>query len=316
MSYSEDKFKDHVQAVMQSTEYDSNRALTLSELKELALSMGLSETEWTELLKKAESSLVMALAHMKVENYTDAIQSAEEATAINPYIKDGNAILAQCYLKLANVEKNQDLFIKAEHYARMELTNDPLDSVALNVISAVESQKQEQKSSTTNIKKVGIIGAGILAVFLVLYTCSRTNKETVQPTTTINSNTGVSIEAITSKVESTRSIYHAAIQRRNDLALELLGVIHSQKIKDNLKSSIVDYSLSDIATSERNFKLAFGEAKSADYFTDSDLVSMEGQTNRIATAKKRYLVEAANYNAFLKEHPEYQSNYESISYEE
>lgn len=316
MSYSEDKFKDHVRAVMKATEYDPNRALTLSELKELALSMGLSDSEWDELLKKAETSLVTALAHMKVENYTDAIQSAEEATAINPYIKDGNAILAQCYLKLAFVEKKNELLSKAEHYARMELTNDPLDSVALNVISAVEAQKQEQKSSKTNLKMVGIIGAGILAVFLILYTCSKSGKDNTEFTNTVENSSSSSIETFASNVEGAQSIYHAAIQRRNDLGLELVGVIQSEKLKANFKSAILDYSLTAISSSEKNFKLAFGEAKSAGYFSDADLVSMEGQTNRIATAKKRYLVEVANFNAFLKEHPKYQSNYQTINYED
>lgn len=315
MSYSEDKFKDHIQQVVQATEYDPNRALTLSELKELALSMGLSESEWDELLQKAESSLVSALAHMKVENYTDAIQSAEEATSINPYIKDGNAILAQCYLKLAFVEKNNHLLSKAEHYARMELTNDPLDSVALNVISAVEAHKQEQKSSKTNLKMVGIIGAGLLAIFLLLFMCSKSGEEDRQQNSP-NTNNQSSIESLASKVESTRSIYHSAIQRRNELALELLGAVQAEHLKSTLKSAIVDYSLNDIANSEATFKIAFGEAKSAGYFTDYDLVSMEGQTNRIATAKKRYLVEVANFNSFLKEHSEYQNDYTTIPYEE
>src|SRR5690606_1897467 len=107
--------------------------------------------------------------------------SAEEATSINPYIKDGNAILAQSYLKLAFVEKNNDLLVKAEHYARMELTNDPLDSVALNVISAVEAQKQEQKSNKTNLKMVGIIGAGIFALFLILFMCSKVGNDDDTP---------------------------------------------------------------------------------------------------------------------------------------
>lgn len=315
MSYSEDKFKNHIQEVMKVTEYDPNRALTFIELKELALSMGLSESEWNDLLQKAESSLVTALAHMKVENYTDAIQSAEEATSINPYIKDGNAILAQCYLKLALVEKKNELLSNAEHYARMELTNDPLDSVALNVISAVESQKQEQKSSKTNLKMVGIIGGGILAAFLILYTCSKGNKEATQSTVNLVNETK-DIESISSKVESRKSIYHSAIQRRNEFALELLGAIRSDRMKAEFRKAIDNYSFTEISSSEKAFKLAWGEAKAADYFTDADFVNMEGQTNRIATAKKRYLVEVANYNAYLKENKQYRSNYQSIPDEE
>ncbi|MCH2224574.1 MAG: hypothetical protein MK066_07365, partial [Crocinitomicaceae bacterium] len=143
MSFSEEKFRDHIKEVVKQTSYDSDRPLTLDELRQLAESMGVSDREWLELMGKAEDALTLALGHLKVQNYTDAIATAEEATSINPYIKDGNAILAQSYCQLGHIEKNEELYLKAAHYARMELKNDPMDSVALNVLSATEQYRQE-----------------------------------------------------------------------------------------------------------------------------------------------------------------------------
>lgn len=300
-SISEDKFRAHIQEVIKASEFDSERPLTLDELKELALSMGLSENEWQDLLIKAETSLNTALGHLRVQNYTDAIQSAEEATSINPYIKDGNAILAQCYLKLAYVEKNHDLFAKAEHYARMELKNDPLDGPALNVISAVEAENQEGKTHKRSLKLVGFVAGGILLLFVVFFMCNRGPNSTKEST---NVATNSSIESLEANVESSKSNYSAAIQRRNELVLELLGVVQDESMKNELQKSVADYAFDNIQKSEATFKLAWGNAKSTGYFTDADLVNMEGQTNRIAVAKKRYLESVAKYNSHLKSHKE------------
>ena len=303
MSYSENKFKDHIREVSKAAEYDSNRPLTLDELKELALSMGLTESEWINLLIKAEDSLSTALAHMKVQNFTDAIQSAEEATSINPYIKDGNAILAQCYLKLAYVDKNDDLFSKAEHYARMELKIDPLDGTALNVIGAVEAEKQEERNSKKNFKLIAIAGGGILMLLALFFMCS---KRTNASNSTI---TESNIEQLWSDAESTKAIYLAAIQRRNELGLELLAKIQSDKLKDDFKNALVNYDLEKITSSETELKLLWGEANANGYFSEEDVINMTGQNNRIATAKKRYLEKAVIYNSFLKENKSYQGKY-------
>jgi len=302
MSYSEDKFRAHIQEVVKASEFDDNRALTLDELRELALSMGLTDREWQDLLIKAEVSLNTALAHLRVQNYTDAIQSAEEATSINPYIKDGNAILAQCYLKLAYVEKNQELFAKAEQYARMELKNDPLDGPALNVISAVEAEKQEGKTNKRSVKLAAYAGGGILLLFVVFFMCNR-GESTVQSTNN-GTLTNSDIVDLSANVESTESIYSAAIQRRNEMVLELLGAVQDEDLKNDLQKSVSNYDFDNIKDSESNLKIAWGNAKSTGYFNDADLVNMEGQTNRIATAKKRYLESVANYNSYLKNNKE------------
>lgn len=181
MSFSEDRFREHLKQVVASQNKDSDRPLTLPELKELAEGMGVSASEWEALMTKADVSMKTGLKHLNVENYTDAIASAEEATALNPYIKDGNAILAQSYYKLGIVDKNDELFVKAEAYARMELKNDPLDSIALNVLSAIEHIRKEGKYSNKLIKTVGIAIGGILLIFLLMYTCTgNLNEDTVK----------------------------------------------------------------------------------------------------------------------------------------
>ncbi len=300
MSFSEDKFKDHIKQVVKSTTFDSDRALTLSELKELAEEMGVSEREWNELMIKAEQSLNLALGHLKVENYTDAIEMAEEATSINPYIKDGNAILAQSYYKLALVDKNDELLTKAGHFARMELKNDPLDSLALNVLSAVEAIQKEGRFSKKTIRTVAYVIGALLLVFILLYTCTSTlSKDNVNQTIQTGS-TDQQLAQLSMNVKKTEAAYVSAIERRNDIALELIGQIDDRSDRNDLKESIIDYNFDKIRKSEQNFRLALSQVLSNMEIKQEMTVRLQGGENRINSEKRRYQGAVASYNSILE----------------
>ncbi|MFT5779464.1 MAG: tetratricopeptide (TPR) repeat protein [Crocinitomicaceae bacterium] len=302
MTFSEDKFKEHIKQVVATQNKDSDRSLTLDELKELAESMGVSESEWNELMLKAEVSLNTGLAHLKVQNYTDAIASAEEATSINPYIKDGNAILAQSYYKLGIVDKNDDLFIQAEHYARMELKNDPLDSIALNVLSAIENIRKEGKYSGKLIKTIIFVIGGILLIFFLLYMCNdslqeKSVREIIREETNQTDDdrlTGLQREA--KKLEAS---YIQAIETRNEHALEVVGSISDYSLKRNFKEAVLDYDTDKIMRSEQNYRLVLSEVKNHMTFSTNTRITLEGDDNRINIAKKRYVESVAAYNSTL-----------------
>jgi len=288
MSFSEDKFRDHIKQVVKSTTFETDRPLTLKELKELAEGMGVSEREWGELMIKAEQTLNTALGHLKVENYTDAIEMAEEATSINPYIKDGNAILAQCYYKLGLVDKNDELLTKAGHYARMELKNDPLDSIALNVLSAVESIQKEGRFSKKTIRTVAYVIGALLLVFILLYMCTRTvSRDDVRHE--IEAGTpDQRMTRLTSTVNSNEAAYISAIERRNDIALELVGQVDDRSDRNELKESITEYDYNKIRKSEQRFRLALSDVKSNMDIDQEMSVRLQGGENRINSEKRRY----------------------------
>ncbi len=299
MSFSEEKFRDHIKQVVKATSYDADRALTLDELKELAEGMGVSEREWNELMIKAEQALNLAIGHLKVENYTDAIETAEEATSINPYIKDGNAVLAQCYYKLALVDKNDELLTKAAHYARMELKNDPLDSTALNVLSAVEAIQKEGKFSKKTIRTVAYVIGALLLIFIVLYMCTSTvSKQEIQ---TISSGTAdQQMLRLKRNVSATEAAYISAIERRNDIALELIGQIDDRSTRNELKASITDYNFDEIRSSEQRFRLALSDVISEMEISEEMKVRLQGGENRINSERSRYQAAVSSYNSTLE----------------
>lgn len=299
MSFNEEKFRDHIKQVVKATSYDADRALTLDELKELAEGMGVSEREWNELMIKAEQSLNLAIGHLKVENYTDAIETAEEATSINPYIKDGNAILAQCYYKLALVDKNDELLTQAAHYARMELKNDPLDSIALNVLSAVEAIQKEGKFSKKTIRTVAYVVGALVLVFVILFMCTRT-VSTDGGNTVISGGADQQLLRLKRNVGSTEAAYISAIERRNDIALELVAQINDRSVRKELKESITEYDFDNIRSSEQRFRLALSEASSDIEINEEMRVRLQGGENRINSERSRYQAAVASYNTTLE----------------
>ncbi len=297
MSISEDKFRDHIQKIVQETTPDSDRPLTLDELRQLAESMGVSESEWNLLLEKAEKSLEQAKGHLRVENYAEAIQSAEEATSINPYIKDGNAILAQSYYKLGSVDKNKQLLDKAVHYARMELKNDPMDSIAMNVLSAVEHENREGKFSKKLIMTIGVIVGAVVVIFLLLYTCKQTvDRNDIEQIVAEGEPADRKLERLLSDVEQLKANYTSAIERRNQDALELAGIIDDRRLKNEFMDAITDYDLESIDDSEQNFRIALAEVRSNYSIDERMQVRLDGGNNRINTEKKRYEQGVAAYN--------------------
>lgn len=99
MSFSEDRSKEHLKQIIASQGKDRDRPLNRSELKELTEQMNVSCSKWEELMAKADLSLETVVKHLNLEGYTQTIVSAGQFAALNPYSKDGNAILAQSHCK-------------------------------------------------------------------------------------------------------------------------------------------------------------------------------------------------------------------------
>ena len=300
MSYSEDKFRDHIRAMVKKTEVDSDRALTLDELKELALSMGMVDSEWESLLRKAEESLELAKNHLGVRNFMNAVESAEEATSINPYIKDGNAVLAQAYYQLSILEKDDEHLVKAGDYARRELINDPLDPTALHVLSAVENQNSEGRYSKKLFKYLAIGGAIVLLLFIGLSYCTLQSGNDDMKEIARN---GGSVEnrniTLVNNVEAKERLFTEAVRRRNDF---LIGWFSSQG-NSNAVETVEDFDFDRLAKSESRLKKELGAARAKNNLSTDDQIRLEGLENRMAVEKKRWFEAISVYNSFLENNP-------------
>lgn len=319
--YSEEKFKAHIRTVVSQAEGDSleERPLTLAELKELAISMGMSEEEWDQLQLQAIDHLNTAQKHLNARNFDDAIASAEQATAINPYLKNSNSVLAKSYQMLWVEDQNPEALKKAEYYARKELLSDPNDQVAINVLSAINKGKKNASSDANSKKKFLYIGGAILGLVLVLYLIFSV-KDSSESHSQLENDLIIAQEEMMSKFD----LVQTAIKQRNDMLPELFaaaGGSHSDL--NDLNATI--QSLNANANSlngEARFKIESQvdeKIKSAKQLVNAYangnqiatlMVQIEGAENRIAFEKKAYNDAVKQYNILVKqskgEFPEYE----------
>ena len=320
-AYNEDKFKAHIRTVVEQAEGDSltERPLTLSELKELAISMGLSEEEWDEMQANAHIHLKLAQDHLKARNFNDAIADAEKATEINPYLPNSNSVLAKSYQMLWLEDEDEKAREKAEYYARKELLTDPNDQIAINVLSAINKNKKNVGSEAKTKKTFLIIGGGILLIGLLFYFINSSSKSAVQ-----NNQLEMDLIVAQEDVNSKYDLVQTAIDQRNNMIPDLFNAVDGNrndlsalnKKIDQLTAKLKTASGSEKSKLEAQLDEAIADAKkiareegTADN-VKTLLIQIEGAENRIAFEKKSYNDAVKAYNILVKqskgEFPQYE----------
>lgn len=320
-AYSEDKFKAHIRTVVEQAEGDSltERPLNLSELKELAISMGVSEEEWDEMQAKAHVHLKLAQGHLKARNFNDAIADAEKATEINPYLPKSNSVLSKSYQMLWLEDEDEKAREKAEYYARKELLTDPNDQIAINVLSAINKYKKNMGSEAKSKKTFLIIGGGILLIGLLFYFINSSSKSAIQ-----NNQLEMDLIVAQEDVNAKYDLVQIAIDQRNNMIPDLFNAVDgntsdlsalNEKI-DQLTAKHKTASGSEKSKLEAQLDEAIAEAKKivrqegpAEYL-ETLLIQIEGAENRIAFEKKSYTDAVKAYNILVKqskgEFPQYE----------
>ncbi len=301
MDFNEEKFQDHLKEIVAAGEVGGDRPLTLSELKELANSMGLSDSDWERLLEEADQNLSLAKNHLKARNYVDAVVAADKSTAINPYIKDGNSVLAQAYLMQWLDDDDPVKLQKAEFYARNELKVDANDKEALNVLSTVQNKKRIA-AGDGKIKKYILYGISALLVLLILgyFSFGSNNDEALKK----------QLIELEENVNAKLELVNSATARRNNLVPELLKTVNnsgnSNLIKDieSLQAEISKADAEDRIKLELNLEKKINQAKGlsdAGNEKNSLIISIEGAENRINFARNAYNEAVRQYNTIAKQ---------------
>lgn len=317
MDFTEEKFQAHLKEIVAAGEVDGDRPLTLPELKELANSMGLSDSDWDRLLDEANQNLILAQNHLKARNFVDAVTSADKATAINPYLKDGNSVLAQAYLMQWIDDSDPVKLQKAEFYARKELKVDSNDKAALNVLSTVQNKKRIANNDG-KIKKYIMYAIGVILFIFLLGYCAFKPSESDNLDVLKKELIGLE-ENVNAKLE----LVNSATTRRNNLVPELLKTVNRSN-NQNLLNHIEDLQKQIKSTdSDSKIKLELeleqkiNQAKSlagAGNDKSSLIISIEGAENRINFARNSYNESVRQYNTLVKQNSDQLSEFDLKSY--
>ncbi|MBK7129760.1 MAG: LemA family protein [Crocinitomicaceae bacterium] len=337
MDSNEERFAAQIKAIVSAGETNDTleeRPLTLSELKELAISMGLNEEQWQALLVKAQKHLKLADDHLKARNYKDAVLEGEQAVAINPYLTNCNAILAKAYMMMWLEDHNPSTREKAEYYARKELLVDPRDQQAVMVLSTIQKKSGVLEKDNKSRKKfyilLGVVAVVLLIIIFFLVSAANKNNQEAeqnQQTSEYNQIRDQLIEA-EEDVASKLDLVQVAIDQRNSMLPDLFSAVQQspaeltvldstiQTLQQQIKNSEgeekfqLENSLSAKVDEAKNIVSQLGE-KSA---VEKLLVQIEGSENRIAFEKKNYNEAVKKYNILVKKHHDQFPQYEIKPY--
>jgi len=333
----EDRLAAQVKAIVEAGETDNSigeRPLTLSELKELAISMGLNEEQWEALLVKAEKHLKLADDHLKARNYKDAVAEGEQAIAINPYLSNCNAILAKAYMMMYFDDCLPETRQKSEYYAKKELVVDPRDQQAVMVLSTLNKKSSVLEQDTKSRKKfIYLIGGVIvLVIILIFFLVSRSSaaseeQKTQHETEAYKQTRDALIEA-EEDVASKLDLVQVAIDQRNSMIPDLFNAVQSSpqemaildstikdlQVKINNASGAERFELENTldAKVDEAKKLVQRHAESS--AIEKVLVQIEGSENRIAFEKKNYNEAVKQYNILVKKNSDQFPDYETKPY--
>ncbi|MEX1002665.1 MAG: LemA family protein [Crocinitomicaceae bacterium] len=337
--YKEEQFKAHIKAVVEASQQKSDdsleeRPLSLSELKELAIEMGLSSEQWDDLQKKAGEHLKTADDHLKARNFNEAIVEAEKAMAINPYIENGNAVLARSYLMLWLQTHENEHRDRAEMHARNELKVDPRDQIAVNVLSTIDKKRRILEGDSRSKKSIFIV-LGVIIVIVVgglIFYSQSSNKRAVEmeqnqltyENQTIRDELIVAEEEVNSKWD----LVQIAIDQRNNMIPDLFKAIQTssadidalnqsiEKLQEKIKNAegeerfTLENDLSAKIQEMKSIARESGDAANVKTL----MVQIEGSENRIAYEKKNYNEAVKHYNILVKKHGDKFPSYEIKPY--
>jgi len=311
MDQFEDKLNKHIDKVLELQRNKEVKPLSLSELKELDLSLGMTEEEWDSMMVKAEQYVSMANSHIQYGNFIEAYKAAESAVSINPYHEQALLLMANSALGKYESDQKDEFLIKAQEHANELLKINPKQQTAIQILAKVRGHFNTEKAQKKNILKYGAI-AGIILIFIFGYFMLRP-----KPVSTQNTKTKYELIEAEANADAAWAQVENVISRRDQMLpqlLELAPASNSDALQ--LKSDIEDLRKkidSNSNTDEKidlNYQLqeklkllmtAIGSG-SKDKNAELILIQIEGAYNRISTEAKRYNDMVKNYNILVKKH--------------
>lgn len=299
----DEKIKRHLEKVAEAQMNADDGALTLTDLKELNMSLGVTEDEWEKLMNKAKECIVLAKNHLQYRNFKDAIESVDQALALNPFIKEGNGVKAKASLMLWLEVGEEGHRINAENFAKEALKEEPQNTLALQVLQTLRAKgRSEEKESKLNKKGLYIIGGLVFIIaiglgFFFMQSGGGTKNRLIDAE-----------ESVNSAYAQLQNVY----QRKTDLVPQLLDLFVNnpsdinneiEKLQTELKEnlSIEEREIKQKELSEMLSKLT----KQGNFGGDSNaletlLIQLEGAENRISAERKNYNNAVKTYNLLVK----------------
>ena len=310
MSTFDEKLNKHIDKVIALQNSNRDRMLSLDELKELDLSLGMTEEEWNLMMEKADKNVALAQNHFYYKNYRDAYSTAESAISVNPYLTQALIIMADAALKIYETENDENFLEKAEKHAKDVLKQAPAENRAVEILSVINKYETSERKEKKKFKKYALIGGGILIIILsIVFLKPKKEKpvdnsikfELIDAEENVNA-AWAQVENVISRRDKLIPQLFSAVKIKDARLKQLMNEAENLKNKKNKLSG--DEKISAEADLQKKYS-AITEIISENKNTDDVgtlMVQIEGAFNRISVEGKRYNEAVKQYNILVKKY--------------
>ncbi len=307
----EEKLNKHIDKVLELQRNKESKPLTLEELKEVDLSLGMTEEEWEALMQKVEENVQIAQSHLQYNNFVEAYKAAETAISINPYHEGALLALANAALGKYEADQKDEFLEKAQEHANELLKINPKQQTAIQILAKVRSHFNTENAQKKNILKYGLIGLAVVIVIIAFVI--------LKPKSEPKENTELKFELIDAQenVNAAWAQVENVIARRDQMLPQLLELAPSAntealKLKSEIEelrrkieaSQNLDEKIELNGQLQEKLKLLITMINSGtkDKNAELILVQIEGSYNRVAVEAMRYNDLVKNYNVLIKKY--------------
>ncbi|MBN2664842.1 MAG: LemA family protein [Bacteroidales bacterium] len=317
------KLQNYIRTLLQIQEQNKNKPLKLEELKQVAISGGIPEFEWDEMMREADKNADIAQNHFYYQNYQDAFEASILALNMNPYQSKALITASDAALKIYETTNDDDFLVKAEYYAKEILKHSPTEKRAFQILAKIETF--EQKEATEKRKKLFVIFGAATALFfvaiIVFYLANKPPKV----------NSKLKNELIQKQEEALAQWAQVenVMTRRDNVLPQLLALLSDDNQQVNDIITQIDQLRSQLKTADNQQRMEIqleiqtkiyeltSLVKSSNTSNDDIellMVQIEGTYNRISVETKRYNEFAQEYNILLKQNADDFSEFEEMPY--
>ena len=294
--------EDYVAKMLEVQKEQFEKPLSLKELKEIAFSVGMSESDWQASQQVMEQHLRNGKGHVRNKNWQDAVTELKQAVAINPYHEEGLYNLAVSYHELYR-KSGSDFYKKeAKSTADRVLKNQDtaLDSAAITLLKSIRNTESEFGNKKKGILIIaGAIVGGIALLFLLI----------LWGTSASVGSKANGLEQLQVKVEQNWAQVENVYQRRETLIPQIVNLAKSASKYDVTKLNELQRKRQELNPANRDeyrkkqeeitralTELMANMEGNAQTMRDIQ-VQVEGSENRIRVEWKKYNDVVAEFNA-------------------
>lgn len=186
------KLENYISKILQ-IQNKKNAVLKTDDLKEIALEMGMTESDWNSISDTFNAHALRGKGFLEYKNWIDAIKEFEQAHTLNPYNTDILYGLALSHKELWLQTNDNSHRTNAEKYAKSCINIEPEYKEAIKLISDLRksnnlrkgggSQQNKSTKSETSSKKrntimiARLLGFALFIGFIFWYSTNKKGKE-------------------------------------------------------------------------------------------------------------------------------------------